>query len=65
MLFLGGRFVAEHQFVVLHVESNGVSAVYLLGQNVFRKLVEHQTVDGSLHRTCTEFGVETFVGEEA
>ncbi len=57
--------ITENEVVVLHIYSDRVRPVDFLCQYVFRQLIEHETVDSPLHRTCAKLGVVAFIGKIA
>lgn len=65
-VFMYLSVVAEYQgvFVLVVVDDDEVVFVDFLCQNVFRQLVEHKPVYGTLHGAGAELRVEAFVGKE-
>ena len=51
--------VLKHQLVAFAIDDDGMLTVNFLRQNVFRKLIEHHTLDGTLYWPRTEFRVIT------
>lgn len=55
--------VSEHQSSTIRVDDDRFLAADLLGKKLLREVVEHIVLNGSLHRTGTEFGIVACIGQ--
>ena len=68
-LLLGGYgllLISENQSVVsgIGIHCNRLAAVYFLGQQLLRQIVQQIVLYGTFHRTGAEFRVITCIGKE-
>ena len=55
--------IPEYQAVAELIDDDGFFAMYLVGENLTRQVVEHELLDGSLDGTGTEVGIVALLGE--
>ena len=59
-----GSVLEAELFAVGAIDHDGFGAIDLAGQEALGELVEEVTLDGTLHGTGAELGVEALAGQE-